>query len=291
MPDNRVDSAFQKCLVVGTSSILAQQIVQLLLAAGHEVTGVFHRNPGPAAAGLTLVPVAALNELPDAFDVVFCISAYIPRKGEAPSPARLFEVNVALPEQLSARFSRAKLVYASSVSVYGQLPGVRTEASPCLQPNAYGLSKLWGEAVVQAHPRYAVLRISSMYGPGMHAETFLPLVVDAALKTRTITLLGDGSRQQNYIHAADAARAFVAAAAHPDNGVFLAVAERGYSNREVADLLVQHLPDVTVQHTGADFAPSFTYNPSLSFCTLNLPPARPLESGLADLILWNQKLS
>ncbi|MBO2009507.1 NAD-dependent epimerase/dehydratase family protein [Hymenobacter negativus] len=291
MPDTYNDSFPQKCLVIGISSILAQEIVRQLLGAGAQVTGVYHRNTGPAVEGLKLVPIAALNTLADDFDSVFFISAYIPRKGEQIDNHRLFDTNVALPGQVCARFPRARVVYASSVSVYGQAPSPRTEQSAVLTPTAYGISKLWGEDVVKAHPLHAIVRISSMYGPGMHAETFLPFLIDAALHTQQLTLLGEGTRRQNYICVADAARVFVRAAAIADNGVFLAADQLGYTNREVAELVAQYIPDVALTYTGTDTTPSFDYDATYTYKTLGLPMPQLLATGLSELILWKQRLS
>ena len=291
MPDTYDDPFPKKFLVVGISSILAQEIVRQLQSVGARVTGVYHRNRGPAIEGLTLVPVAALSELADEFDAVFFISAYIPRKGEAIDNQRLFYVNVTLLGQVCARFSRARVVYASSVSVYGHAPGTRTEHSALFAPTSYGISKLWGEAVVSAHPQYAIVRISSMYGPGMHAETFLPFLVDAALRTRQLTLLGEGARRQNYIHVADAARVFVRAAVHAGNGIFLAAAQRGYANREVAKLVAQNVSGVALTYTGSDSTPSSDYDATYTYETLGLPIPQPLATGLSEFILWKQRQS
>lgn len=277
-------------LVVGSSSILAQAIIRRLLHGGHSVTGVFHTNQGRALPGLTLVPMSALAELPDEFEVVFCISAYIPRRGEVVDQQQLFAVNVQLPEQLCARFPKAKIVYASSVSVYGRTLGVLTENSPCLEPNAYGLSKLWGETIVRAHPQFAVVRIASMYGPGMQSSTFLPKVVAAALAHHQISLFGTGERRQNYIHADDAAQVLIAAASAAANDTFLAADRHGNSNLAVAQLVSQQLSGVQIQHTGTDESASFDFDATHTFNALLLPPSKPLAVGLCELIEWNQKL-
>ena len=236
-----------------------------------------------------MIEMRALSELEDKFDAVFYISAYIPRKGEAVDMQRLFAVNVSLPEQLCERFSRAKIVYASSVSIYGSKSGVITEESASQEPESYGLSKLWGEAIVRAHARYAVVRISSMYGAGMHSSTFLPLVIENALNQNQITLLGSGTRQQNYIHVADVAQVFVKAAESSVNGVFLAADYRSYSNQEVAEQVTHCLPEIIVYHVGIDNSPSFNYDSSHTYTTLELSHPRALSVGINELIAWKKK--
>lgn len=201
---------------------------------------------------------------------------------------RLFAVNVSLPEQLCELFSRAKIVYASSVSIYGSTSGVITEESASQEPQSYGLSKLWGEAIIRAHARCAVVRISSMYGVGMHSSTFLPLVIENALNQNQITLLGSGTRQQNYIHVADVAQVFVKAADSSINGVFLAADYRSYSNQEVAKQVTLCLPGVVVNHMGIDNSPSFNYDSSHTYATLELPPPRFLSIGINELIVWKK---
>lgn len=283
----------QRCLIVGANSFLARAIAERLAPDGHALTGLVNQRTDNLHPALHPVPVSALPLLPtDAFDVVYFISAHIPPKNQPLDHSALYDVNVALPARVSARFPGARLVYASSVSIYGDLGSTAaaplSEGSAVTQPGAYGLSKLWGETIVRQHPGgHGIVRIASMYGSGMSPTTFLPAVVRSALSTGTIRLLGQGERQQNYVHVADVAELCVRAATAA-SGTWLAVSPTSHANRTVAELIRATLPDTVIEFTGDDLSPSFFYDATSTYQALGFTPQVALTDGLSELIQWQQ---
>lgn len=279
-------------LVVGANSILGQELIGLLSRKGGQVTGIYHRKQDNLAAGIEYHSVDRLHQLDPDYDNVFVISAFIPDRTNAQDggpTGQLFDANVLLVRRICERFPGAKIVYTSSVSVYGGGPAVMDEESYCDPSTEYAVSKLWGERIVGGHPRYGVVRVSSMYGPGMKETTFLPYAVGSALKKGVITLFGDGSRAQNYIHAKDVASCLSGVADSMDNGVYLATGLESVSNLAVAEV-IRGFTGCGIAFEGMDATPSSYYNNATTRRLTGFQPAIDLVTGINELIEWKRKM-
>ncbi|MCX6817572.1 MAG: NAD(P)-dependent oxidoreductase [Candidatus Aenigmarchaeota archaeon] len=83
----------------------------------------------------------------------------------------LFEINVeGTKNMLEACDASKKIIFASSVSVYGEIPASKGPASenyPTRPANLYGWSKLEAERLIaDSGMKYVVLRIAPVYGAG-----------------------------------------------------------------------------------------------------------------------------
>lgn len=278
----------KKCLVIGANSFLAREII-ISLKKNNNVTGIFHLNTNNLDSSERNLPIEDLFSLNDDFDLVFLISAHVPRNNEEDA-GRLKEVNEDLSLRVSEKFKKAKIVYASTVSVYEGSSDKISELSKTNPYSSYGKSKLNGETIVKTHEKYSILRISSMYGKGMNRSTFLPQVVNSAIRNKKINLYGDGSRKQNYIHVSDVAKAFILAAQNETNGTYLAVDRVSYSNLEIASIIKNKLNNVEIEFTGEDSSVSFVYDAQATYQELNFTPKKTIEIGISELIAWQEKM-
>lgn len=249
----------QRILVIGGSGFLGSNLCRILHAAGKDVAATVRRR------SVESLWVQHQHDdfatLPDDFDLVYILAAYIPYGEMNSYSPLLIATNLGLPLRVAEHFQRARLVYASSVSVYGTpLWQPITEEHPFNRPSAYALSKLAGEVAVAAHPEQVTLRFSSLYGAGMTAKTFLPLIIEQARQTGRITLIGDGARTQDYLHVQDAARMLMVAGEGKATGIYNAVNGRASSNLEVAQAVAALLPGVEIVFGGEDRTPSCTYS-------------------------------
>ena len=279
-----------KNLIVGANSFLARSITKQLLDYGQTVEGVINNNRDQLLPQLNYYQTENLSELPDDYDYVYILSAYIPKCNENEITSRLFDINVGLTENIVKQFSNAKIIYASSVSIYGNQEKVLDEQSPSLSPNPYGLSKLWGEQIVRLSEQFAIVRISSMYGEGMKTDTFIPQIIESALKKNEISIWGDGSRQQNYISVDTVAEYMVAASQQSTNETYLAVDHKSYSNLEVAKLIQQY-SQCELVFFGTDNSISYYYNNEFSVKNLDIQSKHPFEQNIEGLIKWIEKMS
>lgn len=134
--------------------------------------------------------------------------------------------NIAATQRLleAMRGSRARLVYASSSSVYGDAERYPTpEDLPPRPISPYGVTKLCAEQLVMAYRRTTGLdarcvRYFTVYGPFQRPDMAFSRFITAALRGEPIHLYGDGSQVRDFTFIADAVEATVRAASVDDPG-------------------------------------------------------------------------
>lgn len=270
-------------LVVGAGSFLGKYLVAALVQNNHSVTGSHHRSE-PKNKGYRAITTEEIFSSGSKFDHIYILSSYIPY-GSMNTPSQEFvKVNVDLVMRICRQFPQSRIIFASSVSVYGIPTGELNEDSAYNAPDLYGQSKLCGEFIVKNQPSYAIVRFSSLYGKGMNSVTFLPRIINSAREEKDIRLYGDGSRKQDYLHIKDAAGYLVAAADCRRNGTFLGVYGASYSNLQIAGIVADQIPGVTISYTGSDNSPSFSYNNSKTNQYLGFKPSIDPQQGIGTLI-------
>ncbi len=136
-------------------------------------------------------------------------------------------------------------VFMSGVAVIGSpLQHPITEEHPAHPSSAYTASKLFGEHLVaafaRAHSCGASLRVSSPVGPGLTAERIFSIFVERALAGETISVRGEG-RRQDYVDVRDVARAAELGIQQETAGVFNIGSGKAVSNLELAEAVVHTL--------------------------------------------------
>ena len=112
----------------------------------------------------------------------------------------------------------AKVVYASSSSVYGNAPAYPTTEEDLPRPHSpYGVTKLAAEHLCNLYAaNWGVdtvsLRYFTVYGPRQRPDMAFHRLLEAALSGRPFPLYGDGSAVRDFTYVGDAVRANLAAA-------------------------------------------------------------------------------
>jgi UDP-glucose 4-epimerase len=160
--------------------------------------------------------------LEEEFDfLVYCVSMNHFRSQE--NLAKSIEVNVEpfsyLTEKLSVKSNFKRIIYFSTMQVYGQIPpgALITESLTTRPANIYGLTHLICEDIINYYKRNnslsgASIRLSNGYGfPELSTVDCWWLVVNdlcqQVVKTSKIILKSDGSPQRDFIHLSDIAKA------------------------------------------------------------------------------------
>ena len=279
----------KKHLIIGSNSFLGHSLSKKLRAQGDTVLGVYHHNTDNLFKAINHIAISQLKTIEDDFDAVYLISAFVTNTKSINVDVQLQAVNVDLVKAICKQFKNAKIVYCSTISVYKYSIAAITEESTIEPINPYGASKLLGENCVNQHSKYAIVRIASMYGVNMKANTFLPLVVKSAIEKNEIILFGDGSRLQNYIHIDDVADYLIAAANYKENDTFLATAEKSISNKQLAEHIKSILPKTKIAFNGSDNSKSYLYKNSKTNTKLGQEAKKEIQEGLNEIITWMKK--
>lgn len=270
----------KKALIFGANSLLTASLIKQL--SNDDISVVYNSKPIFSKKNH---PLADFKNLENNYDYVYIVSASI--TNDINESNTLFDVNVNLIKEISTHFSNSKLIYFSTVAVYDGLEDgsiyEKTKPSP---ESVYGISKLWGEKIVQAHSRFAIIRISSMFGVGMKETTFLPRIIEDAVSKNKISLAGNGSRKQNYIHANDVAILAKKMALETENRIQLAIASENYSNAQIAEF-IKEITNCEIVYQGSDHSRSVEYQQNtIPYSDFNLTS---MEEGIKELIEWKRK--
>jgi UDP-glucose 4-epimerase len=250
-------------------------MVHMLAGAGHDVVVVDdlssgHREAVPAGVELVKGDVADRSLVGEVLrrrgvEAIVHFASRI-QVGESVIAPRLYYTgNLAAAISLleSALDAGVKsFVLSSTAAVYGTPARVPIEETDALAPiNPYGETKLAIERMLGAYAkpyglRYAALRYFNAAGANVDAglgerhdpETHLvPIVVEAALGKRTLTVFGtdydtpDGTCIRDYIHVVDLCGAHLAALEHlwkgGEGGAFNLGTGQGASVREVIEVV------------------------------------------------------
>ena len=210
-------------VVTGAGGFLGSRVVPLVRrhAAHALVIAVMRRRraraldePGVEMIHGDLRQPAVWRRLPRSVTHVIHLAAAIPRDRRDANQPRVILDNVApIVRLLHASMQWTNLrhvVYASSVSVYASGREPLRESSAKAPTSLYGAAKLAGEQLLEPLAArgvgVAVLRYSSIYGPGQDPGTVLPLFTDRARRGLPLHVF-NGRRTQDFLHVDDAARA------------------------------------------------------------------------------------
>jgi len=278
-----------KILITGITGFLGTHLMNFLNEE-HEVIGItgnsnkFNNNP----SNIKIYSPSEIDFISNEVDVVVMCHAAVSSGNTNIESQSLFEANVSFTQKILNYFPNAYNLFISSVAVYGnnaELIDERTIVNPVSE---YAISKLWGEILTTKSPNNAILRLTSLYGEGMKANTIIPHYVNQAQTRGRIEVWGDGSRQQNYLHISDAILYIANLVQYKLPGLYLAASKASHSNKELADI-ISKLTEKEYIYKGLDNASSRFYDNKISRLKLHIDTECTLTDGLNNYIKWNKK--
>ena len=153
----------ERVLVTGAHGVVGVAVVKALRAAGAQVVCLDRRC---ALDPVALEDRAAVRARTEGVSAVVHLAAVSSVGVAEQNPASAISVNVDGTRNLvEAIESKARLIFASSREVYAQCDGRPTREDDPLGPrNAYGWTKLAGEATVLSRTESMVFRLGNVYG-------------------------------------------------------------------------------------------------------------------------------
>ena len=160
----------------------------------------------------------------------------------------LFTINTAMAVNFCkavAGIKFKKLVYVSSTAVYGEDVDHNTisEQTPVEPTSFYGMSKYISERILfkslsENVGSLLVLRPPTIYGPDENANTYGPdLFVDSAIKSKTITLWGDGTERREFLYITDLVKIIISLSLSTCMGVVNIVSGKSYSFVDIIETI------------------------------------------------------
>lgn len=246
-------------VITGANGTVGQQLIAVALANDWDTTALV-RNPSRMSSVLngrvSVLPwqLAADVTLPprcEGADAVCHLAAHIPLNHrdvtEADACFRLNTVASLALLQSARERGIGTFVYASAGNAYVQMGRSAREDDPLYpahRASVYLTSKLAGEILCQsssfgAETRFAALRISSVYGPGMRAGTLVATYIANAEKQMPLRVDNGGRYSMDLVYAGDVAEAVMRVLHSGVDGIFNIGSGRSTTNLELARQVVR----------------------------------------------------
>ena len=232
-----------RILVTGGAGFIGSHMVARLLADGHEVTAIDNLATGrrehvPPAARFVEGDVSRLEDVERAFaspiDAVFHIAGQVSLIKSYTDPTIDLRTNTygtlnVLTTCVKKRVPR--LLYASSMTVYGNdAPLPTPEEAACEPASYYGITKHAAERYVFATAarrdldfefKVTAFRMYNVYGPRQALDNpyqgVLGIFLGNLLRGEPITIFGDGVQSRDFIYIDDIVEGWVSSLEKPES--------------------------------------------------------------------------
>jgi UDP-glucose 4-epimerase len=309
-----------RVLVTGGAGFIGTHLCRRLLAEEHalsvvdnESTG--HRSNLPPDVWFAHADVARSEEIEPAFargvDAVCHIAGQVSIIRSFTNPTVDMRTNVEGTLnvlQLCLKYKVPRLIYASSMTIYGNCKTVPTpETEPCWPDSYYGITKLAAERYVHATAerpdldfdfKVTSLRMYSVYGPGQALDNpyqgVLGIFLGNLLRGEPITIFGDGEQTRDFIYVNDMVDGWVRALNTPETAgqVINLGSGRSLSINQLAEAAINVVGGAAgvskiVRAPGRPGEQrSVRADMTRAKTLMGWEPRTPFETGLAETMRW-----
>ena len=211
-----------RAVVTGGAGFIGSNLVDSLLAAGHDVTIVDNfasgkrDNLNPAA---TLLEHDIREPFSLAADVVFHLAAQADVQTSMKRPEYDAAVNVVGTVNVLQAARDAQVIFASSGGAgYGECAEPADETAPFLPESPYGIAKKCGEEYLAGWNRihrssHVSLRFGNVYGPRQDAGLeggVVAIFLERMAGGEQTVIFGDGRQSRDFVYVTDVVEALLA---------------------------------------------------------------------------------
>ena len=262
-------------LVTGAAGFIGSVLAKKLVEMGHEVYTIDNLSTGFRENIPELVEfiegncqdkniIEELNNVH--FDAIFHLAGQ--RSGEISFDDPVYDLQTNTQSSLllldyALRRECKKVIYASTMSVYGEQPDEPIRETNRLIPKSfYAVGKIASEHYLRIYSEYGLhttaLRLFNVYGPGQNMKNLrqgmVSIFLAQAIDNRHIHVKGSSERYRDFVHIDDVVQAFLMA--NEDRRAGYNCYNVGTGVRHTVGNLIEkilaHLPfDVTVEYSGS----------------------------------------
>ncbi len=294
-------------LVTGGAGFIGSHLAEHLLSVGKEVRVVDNLSTGKREnlpRGVQFQEAEFSDADLQGVDLVYHLAAQVSVPQSVEYPLEANETNLGKTLKLLERAAEAKvrrLVFASSSSVYGDIPGFPKKETADLRPlSPYAVSKMAGELYCAQAAKHweletVVFRFFNVYGPrqdpGSPYAAAIPIFLSRWKKGEPLTIFGDGKQTRDFTYVKDVAEGLLRAADSP------AVAGRLFNLAGGAAISILEVIRTMEKVLGEKLEYSFAAprpgeivhsyaDPAELENVLGFVPSTPLEEGLSATCAW-----
>ncbi len=225
-------------IITGASGFIGRYLVKRLLKNGYELILCSHRKniqhlfPKTKNIRLDLVKGRELGRLPcRGVEAVVHLASFIPpsvNRDVVGNAKKSLQTNIQATLNVLEYVRRhriKRLVFTSTISVYGNTLFPPDEEDVAYPASFYGWSKLAAEMLCEKYRRdYGIdcfsLRLASVYGAGQVPNIVIPKFIQSAIAGEPIVIWGYGKKRVDFIYVKDVVNAILRALRAKKPGVY-----------------------------------------------------------------------
>ncbi len=216
-----------KVLITGVAGFIGSHVAARFLKEGYDVIGVDDLSSGKienVPQGIQFIEAdlankSSVNNLPSDCGLILHLAGQSSGEISFDDPVLDLEKNSVSTLNLiqyGIRNSSERIVYASSMSVYGEVDEKASGENLNPRPlSCYGVGKLASEGYLKVYQNklpYVALRMFNVYGPGQDLDNLrqgmVSIFLAQAVKTGKIEVKGNLSRYRDFIYIEDVVEAW-----------------------------------------------------------------------------------
>lgn len=154
-----------------------------------------------------------------------------------------------------------RIVYCSTLDVYGNVTGVITEETSIYPQSLYGWSKLYCEKMIESFAKkrnliFQNLRLGHVYGEGEEKyRKVMPIMIENAVHGKDIIIYGDGEAIRTFVYIDDVARAIANAITLNMSNIINVVGSEPVTINQLADVIATYSgEEVKIYHKTTNVA-------------------------------------
>ncbi len=305
-------------IVTGSSGFISSQTCELLLSAGHAVTGIDNmndaydvrlkkyrlekllRHPKFIFSNTDITNLASLEKLNKTkYEAVINLGARAGVRASATNPYIYYDTNVIgclnLLE-IAKRFQIPKFILASTSSVYGEINSIPYKENDItdLPLSQYAASKKAAETLTHTYYNLygldvTVLRYFTVYGPAGRPDMSVMRFIKWIIEGEEVRVFGDGTQSRDFTYVQDIAK-----------GTILGLKKIGYeiinlgSDNPVSIMeIISIIEKVTGKKAQIKFMPKNPLDINATWANiakaktiLKWQPEMKIKNGLTECIEW-----
>jgi len=306
----------KRILVTGAAGFIGSNLTNKLIELGAEVIGIDNLFNGSLENLENVIEnknfkfkkgdIRDLTFLLDVFediDILYHEAAFtsVPQSILMPESCNDVNVNGTLNILNAARkMDVEKIIFASSASVYGDLPELpKREDMTCLPISPYGVSKMTCEAYMQVyHQIYGLktvsLRYFNVFGPRQKDSPYSGVIaiwLERLINNKDLIIYGDGEQSRDFTYVKDVIQANILAAEYDIKGEILNIGANSpinltnlaklffeITNREDLEIIYTDPRPGDILHSYGDI--------SKAKSKIKYQPQYTQKEGLKDYFIW-----
>lgn len=243
-----------KVAVFGANGFLGSSLAHRLLSEGNFVDAFYNARTELIPKGCRLVKSTDAKNLNSNYDVIYvAVGNYSGTHQEF--VAQLYQLYSTI-----SQLKYGRLIFVSSVAVYGSHTGIIDRKSSFNDPGLYGMYKISSEFMYSSLPHCSIVRFTYLYGPGMNQNSLIPFWINSAIKDRVINVFGQGEREQDYLYIDDAIELLIALPTIKVTDPLIGASGKSVSNATLAKMIADFIPGTEVKFIKDDKSASFRFN-------------------------------